>query len=229
MFIALAFVCSLHAHALPSHAAGIPVVDGASIAQNAANFLQEMLEMAKQLEMLQSQLSQQIKEYESLTGDRGMGALLDGQVKNYIPDNWKSALAILDKPSGYSKLSSAVQDILESNKILSDSEVSRFGPNTRRVLEDQRKAVATYQALSGASLDNASERFGALQELTNKIGSATDPKAILDLQARIQSEQTSLTNEANKLQALSETLRAQEALREQRRREINSRSGGYVK
>ena len=54
--------------------------------------------------------------------------------------------------------------------------------------------------------NKSSERVALLQQLTDKIGASNDQKAILDLQARIQSEQTQLANEAAKLQALSQQL-----------------------
>jgi len=58
-----------------------------------------------------------------------------------------------------------------------------------------------------------------LQQLIDRIASAQDPKAIQDLQARIQAEQNMLTNEQTKLQALYQIAKADETSRSQRTRE----------
>jgi type IV secretion system protein VirB5 len=72
------------------------------------------------------------------------------------------------------------------------------------------------QALSHQALSNASDRFTSLQNLITAISSATDQKAILDLQARISAELGMLQNEQTKLQILYQSTQAQESsLRQQ--------------
>ena len=60
------------------------------------------------------------------------------------------------------------------------------------------------QALAQEALANSSSRFAALQSLIAAIGTATDQKGILDLQARITAELGMLQNEQTKLQVLSQ-------------------------
>ena len=55
------------------------------------------------------------------------------------------------------------------------------------------------QVTSRQALQVSSERFASLQQLIDAIPTATDPKAILDLQARIAAEQAMLQNEQTKL------------------------------
>ena len=210
-------------------AAGIPVIDSAAIAQDAQNFAKQMVEMANQLQTLKSQLEQQLKQYEALTGDRGMGQLLDGQTRNYLPDDWQAVTKLLDSPSGYDSLSNSMQRYLNENKILSDSEAEKLEPNSKEILEKQRQLYALNRALSEQVYNEASERVALLQQLTDKIGSATDPKAILDLQARIQSEQTQLQNEAAKIQALSQQIVNMENGLKMQMREHIIKSGGDPK
>ena len=64
-----------------------------------------------------------------------------------------------------------------------------------------------------------SRRFQSIQQLINAISRASDQKAILDLQARIQAEQGMLQNEATKLGILYQTAQAEEWARKQRVRE----------
>lgn len=215
-------------HTLPAGAAGIPVIDAAAISQDATNFARQLMEMANQLNTMKSQLQQQVQQYQSLVGDRGMGQLLNGEVRNYIPNEWRSALSVLDQPSGYSGMADNIQNIISQNKVLTDTDLEKLSPEVRQIVEQERKSTATHKALGEAAFKNASERFNALQSLTNQIGAATDPKAIMDLQARIQTEQNALTNEGNKLQSMSETLKSEELIRQQRKREILAKSGGQV-
>jgi type IV secretion system protein VirB5 len=73
--------------------------------------------------------------------------------------------------------------------------------------------------LSGEALSTASNRFAALQQLIDAIPGASDPKAVMDLQARALGELGMLANENTKLQTVFESLRAQETAQRQRRRE----------
>ena len=211
------------------YAAGIPVVDSAAIAQDAANFAKQMIEMANQLNTLKSQLEQQVKQYASMTGDRGMGQLLDGQTRNYLPADWNTTLSLLDNPSGYGNLSSNMKGIIDRNKILSDSTLNKKTSRTKEIISERRRMVAMQQALSDETYKKASERIALLQQLVNKIGSSTDPKAIMDLQARIQSEQTHLQNESIKLQALSQELQNLERTNKLKEMERSADSAGTVR
>lgn len=229
IFIPLFALLSMLAFSAPVSAAGIPVIDSAAIAQDAQNFAKQMVEMANQLQTLKSQLEQQLKQYEALTGDRGMGQLLDGQTRNYLPDDWQAVTKLLDSPSGYDSLSNSMQRYLNENKVLSDSEAEKLEPNAKEILEKQRQLYALNRALSEQVYNEASERVALLQQLTDKIGSASDPKAILDLQARIQSEQTQLQNEAAKIQALSQQIVNEENGLKMQMREHIIKSGGDPK
>jgi type IV secretion system protein VirB5 len=58
-----------------------------------------------------------------------------------------------------------------------------------------------------------------LQSLIAAIGSASDQKGILDLQARINAELGMLENEQTKLQVLSQSADAQDSMLQQQARE----------
>ena len=75
------------------------------------------------------------------------------------------------------------------------------------------------QALSRSALANSSDRFASLQTLIGAIGTATDQKGALDLNARIASEVAMLQNEQTKLQGLYQVAQSQEWARAQRARE----------
>ena len=74
---------------------------------------------------------------------------------------------------------------LEANAVLTPEQLAALSPEDRAHVEATRRSTATLQALTEQALASTSGRFAALQELINAIPGATDPKAIMDLQARI--------------------------------------------
>jgi type IV secretion system protein VirB5 len=193
------------------------VVDVGAIAQ----LIQQIATMRDQLQTARDQLAQAQRAYESVTGPRGMENLLGNTVRNYLPSDWRELESAMTQGVGaYQSLSSQVRSILDANAVLTPQQLARLSPQERSALESQRRVLATRQALTREALENTSRRFSELQELVSAIGSAEDPKAVMDLQARIAAEQAMLTNEQGKLQVLYQLSQAEEAAARQRRREL---------
>src|SRR6185437_704025 len=119
----------------------------------------------------------------------------------------------------YGALSNEVDVNVQANTVLPDAALSGLSDPERSLLTQDRRRAATAQALSREALSAASDRFASLQQLIATIGTASDSKAILDLQARIQAEQGMLANEALKDRLLDQTLVAEERARRERVRE----------
>jgi type IV secretion system protein VirB5 len=192
------------------------VIDVGAIAQ----LIQQYLTLQEQLTTMQNHLDQARRQYESMTGERGMERLLAGTVRNYLPADYR---ALVDAVAGagwaYSAFSSSARAFLDANAVLTPEQLAVLSPEDRAHLEATRRSTATLQALTEQALANTSGRFAAIQRLIDAIPAASDPKAILDLQARIQAEQGMLTNESNKLEVLFQTLSAQDGAERLRRRE----------
>jgi type IV secretion system protein VirB5 len=199
----------------PAHAQ-IPVTDVAAIAQ----LIMQLQRQDMQLDLSQDQLAQAEETHAVLTGSRGMQRLLSHLQRNYLPHNaHELALALQGISAAYPSLSAQVRSTLDANSILTPSEIEGLDPGDRAELQAARRAAALLKALSNEQLATTSNRFDALQALIDALGDADDPKASLDLTARIAAEQTMATNEANKLRILDQALAAEERLNEQRRRE----------
>ncbi|MEJ1962908.1 MAG: type IV secretion system protein [Gammaproteobacteria bacterium] len=192
------------------------VIDVGAIAQ----LIEQYETLQEQLTTARDHLEQARQEYESLTGDRGMQHLLEGQWRNYLPGHW---LALTDALYGLSPDFPAFQRIshgyLDTNAILTDAQMGTFSEADQKHLEDMRHATAAMQALTQQALGETSERFNGLQTLIDAIGSAEDPKAVLDLQARIQAEQVMLENDSNKIHTIFTAVQAEEEAQRLRRRE----------
>ena len=192
-----------------------------SHAQMAVIDVGAIFQMAQQLLVLRSQLIQAQAQFEALTGSRGMERLLAGATRNYLPPDWAVFERTLRRvETSYAVLGAQIEAAIEGNAVLTSEQTAHLVPDQRAQLEAARQSAALLQVTSRQALQVSSERFEALQALIDAIPTATDPKAALDLQARIAAEQAMLQNEHTKLMVLYQTLEAEDRAREQRAREL---------
>ena len=193
------------------------VVDAPATAQ----LIQQVQNMQKQLAIAGGQLQSTQLSLQAMTGGRGMGQLLGGITRNYLPANWSQVTnaAQGQRTSRYPGLSADVQGAVAANAILSQQRLSTLSPGDQQQIQAARRSSALQQALADEALVNASSRFASIQSLITAISSAADQKAILDLQARISAELGMLQNEQTKLQVLYQATQAQESSITQQARE----------
>jgi type IV secretion system protein VirB5 len=209
-------VCTALIAGAPAARAQFAVIDVASLTQ----LISEVQTLEQQLSTARNQLTQAQQEYQSITGSRGMSQLLPGIQRNYLPQNWTSLTASLYGPAGYPALAADVQAAMRANAVLSPQQLTSLSPAGSAQLQAERQPVALAQSISHEALANASGRFAALQQLIGAIGTATDQKSVLELQARIAAETAMLENEHTKLAVLFQALEAQQWTNEQRSREL---------
>src|SRR5215469_8769876 len=77
--------------AAPAARAQFAVIDVASLSQ----LISEAQVLEQQLATARNQLTQAQSEYQSITGARGLGRLLAGTVRNYLPPDWATLQAAL--------------------------------------------------------------------------------------------------------------------------------------
>ena len=200
----------------PAAHAQFAVIDIGAIVQ----LIQEVSIMEQQVETAKQQLSQARSELDSMTGGRGMQGLLSGTTRNYLPLNWAQLQGVLAGATGtYSALSATMQSLVTANAVLTADQMAALSPAERAQVQAARNSAALLQATAQQALANTSDRFAAIQQLIDAIGSATDQKGILDLQARIAAEEGMLVNEHTKLDVLYQAAQAQEWARQQQIRE----------
>ena len=199
----------------PAHAQ-FAVIDVASLGQ----LIQQVSTLEQQVATARSQLSQAQSEYAAITGSRGMHLLLTGVNRNYLPANWGELSQVMSGASArFPALSADVSARVAANAVLTPAQVASLSPTQQAQLAAARQSPAMLQAMARTALANSSDRFASLQQLISAIGGATDPKASLDLTARITAEQGMLQNEHTKLQLLFQVAESEERARAQRLRE----------
>jgi len=200
----------------PAARAQFAVIDAASLSQ----LISEVQVLEQQLATARGELTQAQTEYQSITGARGMGGLLAGTVRNYLPADWATVLGALQGSTHYPRFAADLQRSLNTVGVLSSQQLAALSPVASAQLQAWRQTVALLQSLSHESLANSSARFAAIQQLIDAIAQAADQKAILELQARITGEEDMLQNEGTKLQVLHQAVQAQDWANAQRVREL---------
>jgi len=196
------------------------VIDVAALNQ----LIAQAQQLEQQLATARSQLTQAQAEFQSMTGNRGMQSLLAGTVRNYLPPDWNSLQAVVQGTGtgagAYPALSADLTRAINANAVLTAQQISALPAAAGQSLQAGRQASALLQSLAHEALANSSQRFGALQQLIDTIGSATDQKSILELEARIAGEGGMLENERTKLDELYRSTQADQWANVQRTREL---------
>ncbi len=190
---AVLLAAGLAAMPLTVTASGIPVADGAAVAQRAANFVQQMAEYAKQLTQMKNQYEQQVKQFKAMTGSRGLGNILQDAVKDQVPSEW-SAIYKGAKDIDY-------KSVINS-KGYDSKAADRMAVKNLQDMEEVFKSTKT--------------QLDSLTVMMNQINQTQDMKAAADLQNRIAVEQAKIANNQTKLDMLDRLYARQKEV-EQRR------------
>ena len=204
--------------------AGIPVIDGAHIAESIveaveviAQWATQYGQMAEEIMQLEQQYDQAVTTYNSISGVRGMGSLVNTPaLRSYMPDDYQNMLN-----NGYGN-SSAIRSAVQKFDV---SRTSLDGDSdAAKAFNASAQQSSLNRATSEESYKQASNRIGSIQTLLDKVNDVSDEKDVLDLQARIQAEQVMVQNENVKLTALSQLQQSQRDLAYQQAAEIRMKS-----
>lgn len=205
-------------------ASGIPVIDVAKIANDTANQAANIAKYVQMIQQYQTQIDQMRSQYESLTGSRGLGNILNNpEFSNYLPADWQNVYRQVSN-GGYSGLSGSARALVDAAGLLNACE-NRLG-DARIACE--RDIAKTAQDKSNVldAFDAASARWTQIQGLIQQINATTDPKAIAELQARINGEQAAIHNEQTKLQMFQMLAQVEERVQQQQRRAATQKEVG---
>ena len=179
-------------------ASGIPVIDIAGLMQSiqqVIHMIEQVNQLKEQVETAKSQLETAEKDLERMSSVRGMGGIIDSAYDNDLDIDY--------------------EDILRAANIKTADDYGLSG-RTATIYNDKNRAAAQWKGRSDKFLNQAVERFNELRKLVVKVNQAPDAKDILDLQGRIQAEETLLQNEMLKLQMMQSQAQAEHAMNEQR-------------
>lgn len=183
-------------------ATGIPVFDGANLAQA----VQQIVAWGDQYQQMVQQINQSKAQYDSITGIRGFGdAVNNPYLKDIIPSQVGNIYKGV-QTGGVNGMSAAAKNIRDAALVYDCS--SRTGQDYK-TCESSLNTNAQAQAMNNQALDVANLRADQIDNLRKQIGNTQDAKAIAELQARLQAENTQVANDANRIALMQASTEAQ--------------------
>lgn len=212
--------------------AGIPVIDVANLAQAIEQVLawaQQYQQMVDQIQEARNQVTQLQTTYDSMTGSRGLGTILNSAVdqaaRRYLPaggsDIEQLASGIV---AGYGSLQATVADFKSSVSSLPIG-IFTAGSNAANAWVAKVNSLATQKALGESAYSSAAQRTTDLENMIATISVASDPKAIAEMQARIGAQQALVANENAKLLSLAYMQAYEQQQNDQRANEVVAKWG----
>ena len=171
--------------AVGSANAGIPVIDVAALAQAVQQVLawgQQYEQMVQQIQEMEQQYAQLQTTYNSMTGSRGLGTILNGSLdqaaRRYLPSEASDVAQLASGVvPGYGSLQSTIAG-LKSSVSSMPSTTFGTGTNAANALVAKINSLATQKALGESAYTSAAQRTTDLENMIATIGVAGDPKTI---------------------------------------------------
>lgn len=193
---------ALAASASPAAAQGIPVFDSSTYLQT----LSQVTNTLKIIEQGKEQITtaaNQLQSLQKLTDVNTVASnLFDSAMRNILPNTTIDASTLLGgdltKIGSLGTLAASIQarySVAPSSSPSSDEAYNQ-------ALRDATGSAAATAAFGENILSLTQTRMQGLDQLRAKLDSATDPKDVMDLQARIGVEQAQLQNDMLKMQAI---------------------------
>ncbi|HCN73324.1 MAG: P-type DNA transfer protein VirB5 [Pusillimonas sp.] len=186
--------------------AQIPVTDSASITARALQHAESLAKYLEQIATLKSQLESAQRQYQALTGTRNLGDLLNNPaIRRSLPDDVQSVLK-----SAESSLGSIAYSV---DRIQREEQLSgNYSVDSQALTQRVNSLAVRSKALLEQAQSGTLARLDQVDQLQAQINLASDPKAIADLQARLQIEQANIMADQMRADLLSRQIEAEKAL-----------------
>jgi type IV secretion system protein VirB5 len=193
---------------------GIPVIDQTAIAKH----IETIAELKSQLDALNQQIEQAQQLYGSLNKLTDMAdvasVLNDPAIRRVLPADF-NAIEGLFKGKGTGVLGDAASEFLEGNSTYRTSADDFYAQELSRI----QNRNAGQMSLGQQIYDKATKRIDGIDQLREKISTASDAKDIADLQARLLAETAFLQTDMLRMEGLRMVQQAQAQVDEQRKAE----------
>jgi type IV secretion system protein VirB5 len=193
-------------------AQGIPVIDQSAIAKQ----IESIAQLKSQLDALNQQIEQAQQLYGSLNKLTDMAdvanVLNDPAIRKALPSDFAAIEGLL-KGSGTGVFGDSASKFLDKNSTYHTNADDFYAKELSRIQNQNAGQMSLGQQI----YDAATKRIDGIDELREKISSASDSKDIADLQARLQAEQAFLQTDVLRMEALRMVQQAQTQVDEQRK------------
>ena len=193
---------------------GIPVIDQTSILKH----IESIAQLKSQLDALHQQIEQAQQLYGSLNKLTDMAdvasVLNEPAIRKALPSDFAAIEGLLNG-NGSGVLGQSASKFLEGNSSYRTDADDFYAKELSRIQNQNAGQMSIGQQI----YDAATKRIDGIDELREKISSASDAKDIADLQARLQAEQAFLQTDVLRMEGLQMVQRAQAQVDEQRKAE----------
>jgi type IV secretion system protein VirB5 len=193
---------------------GIPVIDQTAILKH----IESIAQLKSQLDALHQQIEQAQQLYGSLNKLTDMAdvasVLNDPAIRKALPSDFAAIEGLL-KGDGSGVFGEAATRFLEGNSTYRTDADDFYAKELSRL----QSKNAGQMSLGQQMYDAATKRIDGIDQLREKISTASDAKEIADLQARLQAEQAFLQTDVLRMEGLRMVQQAQTQVDEQRKAE----------
>jgi type IV secretion system protein VirB5 len=178
---------------------------------------EDIAKFVQQIQQMQAQVQQLQMTYNSLNGITGIANLFRTPgLASALPPSWQGVYSSASN-GGYSGISGTVSALTAAEQVtgpVSSAQAAIVARQSQKPITDEAIGEAGYAATT--------QRLNEIQAMMQQINASTSPKQIMDLEARIASEETAIQNEQTKLQLASMLQRNQDALIERQKNQVNA-------
>jgi type IV secretion system protein VirB5 len=193
---------------------GIPVVDQTAIAKQ----IESIAQLKSQLDALNQQIQQAQELYGSFNKVTDMAnvasVLNDPAIRQAMPADFNAIEGLL-KGTGTGVFGDSASKFLEGNSTYRTGADDFYAQELSRI----QNKNAGQMSLGQQIYDAATKRIDGIDQLREKISTASEAKEIADLQARLQAETAFLQTDVLRMEALRMVQQAQVQADEQRKAE----------
>jgi type IV secretion system protein VirB5 len=212
--------------------AGIPVIDVAAIIQAVQEYLSSLLQIEnqvaqiqneiQQIQQLQSQLQQAKQQYQSITGARNLGDILNNPLlQNYVPANAAQTMNAI-RSGGYGALTASAKALRDANMTYN---CGNLAGAVRVSCEADLARPYQQKAFMQDALQKATGRITQVQSLMQQLSFTQDPKAAQEIQGRIQAETALLAHEETQISLARGMADAEHRIADSQAREAQKQQG----
>lgn len=193
---------------------GIPVIDQTAILKH----IESIAQLKSQLDALHQQIEQAQQLYGSLNKLTDMAdvasVLNDPAIRKALPSDFAAIEGLLNG-EGTGVFKDSASKFLEDNSTYRTDADDFYAKELARV----QNKNAGQMSLGQQIYDATTKRIDGIDQLREKISTASDAKEIADLQARLQAEQAFLQTDVLRMEGLRMVQQAQNQVDEQRKAE----------
>ena len=181
----------------------MPVIDVSNLQQNVRQYVQ----MVEQVNQLKAQLEQLKNQYQAVTGNYGVGGLVQGDTfaaGSVVPGSWQEVVR-LQQAGIYKTKMDYYESLMKSvDPVLFENDTSRNAGAYQLSYDNTRAAFA----VTDATYDSVETHRRNIEQLMQRIDSTQNVKEAADLNNRLISENAMLQIAIARLSAVQSNLSA---------------------